>query len=503
MNRSTKAKKAPAKPGASRDSASGADAQVLSYRHGDRRKNNPEVGMVDPDTDPAQPKTRWAYDPHIDPALQFDIGRAQVETLIDDALASGDQEVMRHALEQLRRQAEPYLNWTGKAERTSFAVDTVSLHVHERIDPASILNAVRKTVKGAKAAQPTMQLGLFSAPFENLPLRDAIDFYKHDKGWSNRLIAGDSLLVMNSLLQKEGMAGQVQMIYIDPPYGITYGSNFQPFVSKREVKDRSDEDLTQEPEMIKAFRDTWQLGLHSYLAYLRDRVLLACDLLSDSGSMFIQISDENVHHVREILDEVCGVENFIAQITVQKTTSSTNPHLSGVADYVVWYGKQKARTKYRELFRTKTGGGAGADHYKLGQLPSGQRLALSQVRSDQRAEELRLMTADQLQSASVGRDKGEGAACWFPVPHHGVAFLPNDKNRWKTNEEGLGRVVRANRVIGQATALRYARFLDDFAAFSLHNIWDERGIHLTQVAPNRLWLPCGADRDLASDESSI
>ena len=229
---------AASQPSSPRRRASDQESQVLSYRHGDRRKNNPEVGMVDPDTDPEQPKTTWAYDPHIDPALQFDIGRAQVETLIDDALASGDEDVMRRALEQLKRQAGPYLNWTGKAERTSFEVDTVSLHVHERIDPASILNAVRARMKGEKSAPPKMQLGLFSAPFENLPLRDAIDFYKHEKGWSNRLIAGDSLLVMNSLLQKEGMAGQVQMIYIDPPYGIRYGSNFQPFVGKREVKDR-------------------------------------------------------------------------------------------------------------------------------------------------------------------------------------------------------------------------------------------------------------------------
>jgi adenine-specific DNA-methyltransferase len=170
--------------------------------------------------------------------------------------------------------------------------------VHERIDPASILSAARKVgagetaksaakdkAKGAKAAQQhAMQPGLFDAPFESLPLRDAIDFYKHDKGWSNRLVAGDSLLVMNSLLQKEGMAGQVQMIYIDPPYGIKYGSNFQPFVNKRDVKDRKDEDLTQEPEMIKAFRDTWELGIHSYLTYLRDRLLLAKELLSETAA---------------------------------------------------------------------------------------------------------------------------------------------------------------------------------------------------------------------------
>lgn len=166
------------------------DTQVLSYRHGDRRKNNPEVGMVNADTDPAQPKTRWAYDPHLDPALQFDVGRAEVETIIDDALATGDEKAMRAALEKLRRMAEPYLAWTGKAERTSFEVDTVSLHVHERIDPASILHAVRKRIRGEKPSPKMMQMGLFSAAFENLPLRDAIDFYKHDKGWSNRLIAG-------------------------------------------------------------------------------------------------------------------------------------------------------------------------------------------------------------------------------------------------------------------------------------------------------------------------
>ena len=270
-------------------------SQVLSYRHPDKRKNNPEVGIVKPENDPEQPKTQWVYDPHIDPALQFDVGRAQIEKLIDDALASGDDATMRAALEELKRYSAPYLNWTGKAERTSFEVDTVSLYVHERIDPASILSAVRKRMKGEKSPSPSagegqggsgFQPDLFAAPFENLPLRDAIDFYKHERGWANRLIAGDSLLVMNSLLQKESLAGQVQTIYIDPPYGIKYGSNFQPFVNKRDVKDRKDEDLTQEPEMIKAFRDTWELGIHSYLTYLRDRLLLAKELLHESGERF-------------------------------------------------------------------------------------------------------------------------------------------------------------------------------------------------------------------------
>ena len=150
------------------------------------------------------------------------------------------------------------------------------------------------------------------------PLREAVEFYKHKENWSNRLIAGDSLLVMNSLLEKEGMGGKVQMMYFDPPYGIKYGSNFQPFVNKRDVKDGSDEDLTQEPEMIKAFRDTWELGIHSYLTYLRDRLLLAKELLHESGSVFVQISDENVHHVREIMDEVFGKNNFVCIIPFRK-----------------------------------------------------------------------------------------------------------------------------------------------------------------------------------------
>lgn len=257
----------PAKPKAAPQATPPGDPQVLAYRHQDRRKNNPEVGLVNEASDPEQAKTPWAYDPHLDPALQFDSARASAEKLIDDALAGDDPAAMRHALETLRRMSAPYLQWTGKAERTSFEVDTVSLHVHERIDAMSILSAVSKR-QGKKDDKSTMagfQPGLFEAPFESMPLRSAIDFYKHDRGWANRLVAGDSLLVMNSLLQKEGMAGQVQMIYIDPPYGIKYGSNFQPFTNKRDVKDRSDADLTQEPEMIKAFRDTWELGIHSYL----------------------------------------------------------------------------------------------------------------------------------------------------------------------------------------------------------------------------------------------
>ena len=269
---------------------------IENYDHTDKKRlNNPPVGLVTPDTDKDSGKTTYQYDPHIDPSLQ----------------------------------------WAGKAEHTSFDVPTVSLHVHERIDPQTIIEAVRKK-NGPQQAQM-----FFQFPEENPPLRDAIQFYKHAHNWSNRLIAGDSLLVMNSLLEKEGLGGQVQVVYIDPPYGISYGSNFQPFVNKRNVKDGKDEDLTAEPEMIKAFRDTWELGIHSYLTYLRDRLLLAKELLTESGSCFVQISDENIHHIKEIMDEVFGPCNFVSLITIRKTLPLGSKLLGGVSDYLLWYSKEK------------------------------------------------------------------------------------------------------------------------------------------------------------------
>jgi adenine-specific DNA-methyltransferase len=339
--------------GKRKSSRSNGPVQVVSYRHLDKRTNNPEVGMVHPENDPDQPKTTYAYDPHIDPALMFDTARARIEKVIDDALASGDPDTMKEALLELKRMQAPYLNWAGKAERTSFEIDTVSLHVHERVDPATILSHARKRLKGEKAGEVWRQADLFAAPFENLPLRQAVDFYRHEKGWSNRLIAGDSLLVMNSLLQKESMAGKVQMIYIDPPYGIKYGSNFQPFVGQKNVADSDkDEDLNQEPEMIKAFRDTWELGIHSYLTYLRDRLTLSRDLLDDSGSVFIQMGDQNVHHARTLMDEIFGSENFVALIYFQTAANQNTNRIQRLYDCLVWY-KGPGKLKYNDLFRVR------------------------------------------------------------------------------------------------------------------------------------------------------
>src|SRR3989338_1943233 len=429
-------------------------AQIISYRHADKRKNNPEVGIVTPATDPEAGKTRWAYDPHIDPALQFDPSRAAIEKLIDDALASSDKAAMFAALQELKRQQSPYLNWAGKAERTSFDIDTVSLHVHERVDPASILAAVRKVMKGegkAKGISPAIQPGLFDAPFENVPLREAIDFYRHERGWANRLVSGDSLLVMNSLLQKESMAGKVQMIYIDPPYGIKYGSNFQPFTNKRDVKDRKDEDLTQEPEMIKEFRDTWELGIHSYLTCLRDRLLLAKELLHESGSLFVQISDENLHHVREILDEVFGTYNFISVINFRKKTMPLGANfLEGMEDYLVWYANDKSKAKYRQIYVKQNV--EGDFHWSNYQTPEGKIVS---------------MTAEQLDSHSLLPPDARSyrlVSMWPPTYSDTGVFSPEFRGQswpppanqcYGTGPAGIDRLVRADRIVAEGRYLRY------------------------------------------------
>jgi adenine-specific DNA-methyltransferase len=292
---------------------------VEAYVHDDKKRtNNPPVGMAQHDTAP-ETRKNYAFDPHIDPTL----------------------------------------DWSEKAEGLSFDVSTSSIHIHESIKPHKIIRSVQAI--GDDYEDP--QISLFETPVERMRRRrDAIEFYQHGVDWTNRLIAGDSLVIMNSMLEKEGMAGQVQMVYIDPPYGIKYGSNFQPFIDKRDVKDKKDEDLTQEPEMIKAFRDTWELGIHSYLTYLRNRLLLARELLADSGSVFVQISDENVHLVRNLCDEIFGRDNFVSSIPFKKTAGKMGSGLDTVNDYLIFYAKDKVNVpsaKSRWLDVTAKAGGCG------------------------------------------------------------------------------------------------------------------------------------------------
>lgn len=470
----------PAKPRATKAGSvtrvvSGGDepAQIISYRHPDKRVNNPEVGMVNTATDPHEGKNQWAYDPHIDPALQFDPQRSAIEALIDNALASGDSQQMRDALEELKRLQSPYLNWTGKAERTSFEIDTVSLHVHERIDPASILAAVRKAMQDdgkSKGMEKAIQPGLFEAPFESLPLRDAIDFYRHERGWANRLIAGDSLLVMNSMLQKESMAGKVQMVYIDPPYGIKYGSNFQPFVGKRDVKDRSDADLTQEPEMIKAFRDTWELGIHSYLAYLRDRLLLARDLLAETGSIFVQISDENVHLVRNLMDEIFGTECFLNLIAIQKTSArSGEDQLAGICDYLVWYCKKRDKCTYLPLYKERELTSDLLKQYGYIETSDGKRRRLTNVEFDspellpKNSKLFRPVLLTSSHEYSRGKEE---------ITYKNQTYGAGTRF-WSTSPEGINRLAKQSRLLTSGSTVNYLRYLDDFGLLPLADLWTD------------------------------
>lgn len=280
------------------------EGSVNDYRHAEaKRKNNPPAGVAPTYEVRERSTNKYSYNPHLDPELI----------------------------------------WSGKKEHTSFEVELVSLHIHERVSARAILDALKKP-------QP-VQLKLFAEP--ELPLDKVIDFYRHDIDWTNRLILGDSLLVMNSLLVKEGLGGKVQMIYLDPPYGIKYSSNFQPRLDKRDVKDK-DDDLTHEPEQIKAYRDTWKLGIHSYLTYLRDRLLLCRELLADSGSIFVQISDENMHLVRCLLDEVFGRENFVAVITYKTTSGAKQLNApKRVTDFLLWYSKNQDEMKFRRLYRVQ------------------------------------------------------------------------------------------------------------------------------------------------------
>ena len=407
--------------------------EIKSYSHEkEERKNNPPVGLVDAQTDPStDEKMTYQYDPHLDPQLQ----------------------------------------WAGKAERTSFEVPTVSLHVHERIDPCTIIAAARKR-NGDLGEQPS----LFDSE-SDVPLRQAIEFYKHAQNWSNRLIAGDSLLVMNSLLQKENMAGKVQCVYMDPPYGIKYGSNFQPFTNKREVKDK-DEDLTAEPEMIKAFRDTWELGIHSYLSYMRDRLLLAKELLSDSGSCFVQISDENVHHIREIMDDVFGAENFVSLITFRKNVLLFQTTLLGSnCDYLLWYSKYKEKIKYRKLFRPKK---LGVDSsFDCIELNDGTRRKMTKKEKSDPSlipNKAKPFVLQNLLSS------GYTKSCYYDFEFDGK-IIKQGKYSWKTTKQGMEKLIRKGRVWGTATRPGYIQYLSDYPVSSMDHLW-----HDTGPAPNQKYV---------------
>ena len=392
---------------------------VEDYEHsGARRTNNPPAGLAHLDREETPTKT-LTYDPHLDPQLV----------------------------------------WAGKAERSIAEVPAPSIHVHEELSAQKIIGSVR---------QQRLQQSLFDVA--ELDPAKAVDFYRHDMNWSNRMILGDSLVVMSSLLERERLAGQVQTVFMDPPYGIKFQSNFQPNISNRNVADGKDSDLTREPEMIQAYRDTWELREHSYLTYLRDRFTVARELLTESGSIFLQIGEENVHRVRVLLDEVFGSSNFVSQITFKTTSgSSATSGLPAVCNYLVWYAKDKAVCKYNALYLPKAAGRATDVAYTWIELPNGERRAMTQ--EEKLRPELRPPGAKVYRRSPFTSQSGS-ASTSFPIELDGVTYSPG-RGFWKTNLQGVEKLKEERRLIGYGKTLAYVRYLDDFDGLPLSNFWED------------------------------
>jgi adenine-specific DNA-methyltransferase len=384
--------------------------------------------------------------------------------------------------DQRNRDLDPQLIWRGKDQQdwSDLVVNAPPLYIQEKIHPKVLIDDLLRQSKNPArgAGGEGEQIDMF-ADFNGIPKdADKTEFYRHDQNWSNRMILGDSLQVMASLAEREGLRGKVQCIYLDPPYGIKFNSNFQWSTTSRDVKDGNVGHITREPEQVKAFRDTWRDGIHSYLTYLRDRLTVARDLLTDSGSIFVQIGDENVHRVRAVMDEVFGDENFVAQIATKTSGGSTGIYLSGVVDYVLWFAKNTEHAKYRSLFGTKSLGEDGAEKYSRVRLPNleGRSLAPAErALETDLPDGARVYRQDNITSQSVGRDKGEGAASWFPVKIAGQEIRPSIKVRWKTNELGMQRLLAASRVELTSNSLSYVRYLADFSATTINNSWTDIG----------------------------
>ena len=337
---------------------------------------------------------------------------------------------------------DPQLVWKGKDEQDGedLVVPAIPIYIQEQISPKAIIEDLRATT----AAGRDSQLDLFSGDFNGMAFEDRVDFYRHPMKWSNRMILGDSLLAMASLAEKEGLKGQVQAIYLDPPYGIKFGSNWQVSTRKRDVKDGKAEDATRQPEQVRAFRDTWELGIHSYLSYLRDRLVVARELLTESGSIFVQIGDENVHLMRNVLDEVFGSENFVLTIPFLKTSYATANEIPPVADYILWYAKSRAVVKFRRLFHEAADSAVLSSDLDDGQTFQSRDLA----------------------SAGPG-------STTFDYEFGGKSYHPGANRHWKTTRDGLDKVASAGRLFAARNSLRYKRLVTDFGWTEYTNVWTD------------------------------
>jgi len=359
---------------------------------------------------------------------------------------------------------DPQLVWKGKDEQDSkdLEVPAVPVYIQEKIHPKHIIEDLRAQAKEGKPAQLD-----FFADFNGLQFEELVEFYQHDQNWTNRMILGDSLLVMTSLAEKEGLKGKVQMIYIDPPYGIKFGSNWQVSTRKRDVKDGSASDATRQPEQIKAFRDTWKLGIHSYLAYLRDRLVIARELLTETGSIFVQIGGENVHLVRCLMDEVFGSENFVSNITFAKTSGFAASELPSVGDYLIWYGKHRELMKFRPLY-LKRSMKTISEQFRFLELENGQVISLNKNQISGR-EDIpfgRRFAANDLTSP---QESGEQ----FMVQFDGREYWPNAGTHWRTTRQGIETLRVFDRLFSVGGRLAWKRYEDDFPYVQVNNNWPD------------------------------
>lgn len=380
----------------------------------------------------------------------------------------------RHEFDRGR---DPELYWLNKyaadeQDESSVRVDIRNLYQHEDVQPERLINNLYRIHEDR--AQPSLfsgdELGRTVVEDE---LERVAEYYHHEMGWKNRLIQGDSLLVMNSLLQREGMAGKVQCIYIDPPYGIKFGSNWQMKLNDRNVKD-NDDSLSGEPEMIKAFRDTWELGIHSYLSYLRDRLVTARELLSQSGSCFVQISDENVHLVRCLMDEVFGSENFVSQIVYQKTSGATSETLGCVTDFIIWYAKERDSLKIRQLSIERDYCINGKPFSNI-ELPDGTRMKISdwEKLNKQKLDGNNTPKGCKLYRLSDLTSQTGGDSTQFPIEYNGHVYTLKGKRGWRTSIEGIERLKSLNRLQPSKDTLNYIFYWDDYPMISLNNLWSD------------------------------
>ena len=469
-----------------------------NYRHPEADSPlRPDVG-TQPQFRKKRPPVTYRYDSSWSPALDWDGQNPARELgewligLIEKAAAlpsphefakpqefnGGDGRVLatvrglRDAVDELRRVSKPFLNWAGKAERLSFDVPTLPLFVHERLSTKGII----ETLKGHRKDRGAEQMDLFELFGDpQRPVRDQLlKAYEYRDKWVNRMILGDSLVVMNSLLHYEGLGGEVQMIYMDPPYGVEFGSNFQPFIRRRDVTHSDDQDMTREPEMVRAYRDTWELGLHSYLTYLRDRLLLCRDLLSPSGSIFVQINDENLHHVRELMDDVFGAQSFLSLITFEKTSGSTTKALPTTSDYLLWYARDPDRVKVRKLYQRQVPGTPGALEYRRVELADGSIAPVSEFIEEGRLNlppGARIFSTDSI--VSKGGDDPDLLLEWGGKKYR-LSCKPN--RHWKAGSEGTRKLWDVGRLLRQEGLRIYKRYLDDFPYRELTHVWtDTRG----------------------------